>query len=584
MASNNSSTALLQVPANRRIAGSRPHARCCLKSKPALLILFWNIGALILYSIAIDASSIFEVARSTLAPILLDIIFSFSIFLSPLAGFLADVKFGRYKTISCSSFVIIFELLCLPVMMIACTVTNHRFHLLPKVAVAFICLFFLIYLVVGIVSIITFMANGIHLGLDQLHDASSSDLVLFIQWFVCMQYASILAVRIIVNMVGYRDEYLEMRVAGISISAVVVVGVLAILIISLWVIKRNKQWFLIETAKDNPYKLAYRVLRFAARHKVPVNRSAFTYTGDEFPSRIDLGKRKYGGPFSTEQVEDVKTLLGILRVLFSLAPVFMVQMVSQAMLPAFAEHGYEFRGYDRRDKRETEDYPEGLAKHFLISGGILSPLLVVFFSLTNIYVVRKCGISFRHCGILRKLGLGAFLVVISLLATLLMDIAVHVSSPEHAQLCMFTKYTIKSADQLMPVANITYPLLFQNSYFYVGQHVLSALFNLLIDVAVLEFICSQSPRSMRGLLVGVMIALRSLFQAVAISSIIPFGAYWPKLWGAESVSCGSAFYLLYVVIGVLALLLYMCVAKRYKYRLRDDLSNEYIYAEAYYSK
>ena len=29
---------------------------------------------------------------------------------------------------------------------------------------------------------------------------------------------------------------------------------------------------------------------------------------DDLPSRMDFGKIKYGGPFTTEQVEDVKTL------------------------------------------------------------------------------------------------------------------------------------------------------------------------------------------------------------------------------------------------------------------------------------
>ena len=41
----------------------------------------------------------------------------------------------------------------------------------------------------------------------------------------------------------------------------------------------------------------------------PRQRSAFTYCEDTIPSRIDFGKSKYGGPFTTEQVEDVKTLL-----------------------------------------------------------------------------------------------------------------------------------------------------------------------------------------------------------------------------------------------------------------------------------
>jgi peptide/histidine transporter 3/4 len=34
-----------------------------------------------------------------------------------------------------------------------------------------------------------------------------------------------------------------------------------------------------------------------------------SYWEDDPPSRMDFGKVKYGGPFTTEQVEDVKTLI-----------------------------------------------------------------------------------------------------------------------------------------------------------------------------------------------------------------------------------------------------------------------------------
>ena len=57
----------------------------------------------------------------------------------------------------------------------------------------------------------------------------------------------------------------------------------------------------------NPVSLILKVLKYAAKHKYPVQRSAFTYCENERPTRLDYGKSKYGGPFTTEQVEDVKT-------------------------------------------------------------------------------------------------------------------------------------------------------------------------------------------------------------------------------------------------------------------------------------
>ena len=74
---------------------------------------------------------------------------------------------------------------------------------------------------------------------------------------------------------------------------------------------------MIDSGSRNPYKLVYKVIKFAAHHKTLIRRSAFTYCEDELPSRMDLGKEIYGGPFTTEQVEDVKAFLGILQVLLT---------------------------------------------------------------------------------------------------------------------------------------------------------------------------------------------------------------------------------------------------------------------------
>ena len=58
------------------------------------------------------------------------------------------------------------------------------------------------------------------------------------------------------------------------------------------------------------------VLNFARKNRYPRNRSALTYWEDNFPSRLDLGKEKYGGPFTEEGVENVKTFLMLIPLTF----------------------------------------------------------------------------------------------------------------------------------------------------------------------------------------------------------------------------------------------------------------------------
>ena len=74
------------------------------------------------------------------------------------------------------------------------------------------------------------------------------------------------------------------------------------------------KYMIIEPKSPQSLKTIYQVLKFVAEHKAPLNRSAFTYWEEDVPSRLDLGKSRYGGPFTTEQVEDVKTFFKILIV------------------------------------------------------------------------------------------------------------------------------------------------------------------------------------------------------------------------------------------------------------------------------
>ena len=87
-----------------------------------------------------------------------------------------------------------------------------------------------------------------------------------------------------------------------------------------------------EPVTQNPFKLVYQVLKYAIRNKRPRCRSAFTYCEDELPSRIAFGKSKYGGPFTTEQVEYVKAIFRLLPIAFLgctlLSTVFAVDQLS----------------------------------------------------------------------------------------------------------------------------------------------------------------------------------------------------------------------------------------------------------------
>ena len=53
-------------------------------------------------------------------------------------------------------------------------------------------------------------------------------------------------------------------------------------------------------------------------NKHSLNHNAFTYCEENTPTQLDLGKEQYGGPFTTEEVEDVKTFLRLILLLVTL--------------------------------------------------------------------------------------------------------------------------------------------------------------------------------------------------------------------------------------------------------------------------
>ena len=172
-----------------------------------------------------------------------------------------------------------------------------------------------------------YQANFIQFGLDQLMEAPSQSLSIFVHWAV---WADVLGT----TLIGMSAGVMVCPLVSINIRyPLCIVPVLTLvcfpllLILACW----KHRWFYIEPELRNPYRTVMNVLNFVRKHKHPLLRSAFTYSDADRPSRLDFAKERYGGPFTTEQVEDVKTFLRILLLLISLGPVFILDIPSGIM-------------------------------------------------------------------------------------------------------------------------------------------------------------------------------------------------------------------------------------------------------------
>ena len=428
---------------------------------------------------------------------------------------------------------------------------------------------YVLYIFVGISGIIAwlgytgFLANVVQFGMDQLHDSPGEDRTLFIHWYAWAPNGSFLLVQIAWDMV-IQPYHIHNNYSIIGYCLVVLIPVVAVIVLALTLClaRQRRRWFLIEPGRLNPYKLIYRVTKFARQHKVPVQRSAFTYCEEELPSGLDLGKEKYGGCFTTEQVEDVKAFYGILKVLLSFGIVSFLLVPAGTFFSVFSLH-------ITPDSDENYTTTNTFAEQLIFSNGLFSSLLT-FICIPLYLCLLRPFISQYVPGMLKRMGLGIVFVLLSLVALLSMDTAVHlnVDQPRNETVCMF------DVDYSHTVHSLS---LSQNPAFLIFPLTLNSLGSMFYQIAIFEFICSQSPHSMTGSLIGMSFAIQGFYQVLAIAAVfgLSFDGFYP--------SCGIYYYLTNIVIGVIALLVCMCVAKRYQYRKRDDLCNIHQYAENYYS-
>ena len=359
-----------------------------------------------------------------------------------------------------------------------------------------------------------------------------------------------------VHVIAVNDYYISI----VSVMASTLLSSIVLLCIVLIVVHCKKHWFLIDSARSNPYKLVYRVTKFARQHKVPIRRSAFTYCEDDIPTGLDLGKNKYGGPFTTEQVEDVKAFYGIFKILISLGCTFFLDIASGPLFTMFSHLP------DNSILRNTP--VEYLMQNILLKKGMLSSTLVVLGVPVYICFIRP----YYHCGLnmLKCMGIGIVLFILSVICILVTEATIPSRTSTQS---INSGWIINDIDSYMETSHPVRVLAL------ILQQCLSALSVLFIYPALYEFVCAQSPHSMKGLFIGLTFAVKGFFELLSSATFLLFYLLRHSLLNYRTV-----YYAVTTAVGMVGLLLYVYFARRYKLRERDELCNVHRFAEEYYSK
>ena len=100
----------------------------------------------------------------------------------------------------------------------------------------------------------------------------------------------------------------------------------------------------------------------------------------------------------------------------------------------------------------------------------------------------------------------------------------------------------------------------------------------------LEFIFAQSPYGMRSMLVGTYYTIQGVFQAASVIIAVTIGYSWYDYQSSWRVSCGTVYYSVMILVGIIGITVYAIIARRYKKRQRDEHIDQHMIVEDYYSK
>ena len=412
---------------------------------------------------------------------------------------------------------------------------------------------FTVITTIGVAGSAGIIVNSLQFGIDQLTDASSSEITSYISWYTWNFMLASTTGAIFTNCL---TNYISLSYFVLPLSCTL--SILSDCCFSHWLVK--------EPVTNNPLKLIYQVFKYAVKNKYPRLRSAFTYWEDKPYSRIDLGKNKYGGPFTIEQVEDVKTFFQILAVIGFCIPMFIlfsslhhlfsIQYTDNQFLMSLKHNSVA--------KYIKSCYYENIALNLdYITLVFLVP--VIEFTLYPLLMKCTCCINFS---IRDRFLLGIFVTILYELHLLGIELVVTQTSDLHNSTCFYyvNEETVSLCWLILP-------------------KVLYGIAMYIILTSSVEFIAAQAPYSMRGLLFGIGILLFGLSAVLSLLCYLPFKIFRKYYTQSNGANCELWLYGCILFLTIVLLCLRFSVVKRYTLRRRDeDLPNQQKFAVDYYEK
>ena len=497
-----------------------------LKNKGAILILFWNYLVLTTYYLfragykEKQLDKPFHVTDTGIILWCTGILF-------PIGGWLADTRIGRYRVIHYSMLLMwvgtilatFGELLLTNVVS-----SEHHAQILDGV---YSCL--CVFVAIGLGG---FISNVIHLGIDQLADASATEITSFISWYMLTLYVSGMTVYYITDcIVTLNTFYIKSLLVAVCLTLAVCMDFLF------------RRVLVREQITGDSLVTIIKVTTYVIRN-ARLRRNC--YSG--MKSRFDVAKHMYGGQFTSQQVDNVRKFLVMLAIIATSTIVF------GSMEPINYAHKKIQRHFGtwNLDKESSTECYKNLT--FRYSAFLFVIVMVAIYEFVIHPLFYRCLPKVRLADKVLFAMATYFVWILSLLCVQVVTY--------HQGLMTYGNHSMSC---LMEAAESEIHVAIGHGWLLILSF-LEGLSHYLLAVSALEFIWAQAPTSMKGLTLGLGYMFVGLYTVIHAGILAPFvfdSVVHGDFWERAPLSCDIWYYTVEGVITLIVLVVMFVVVRMY---------------------
>ena len=500
----------------------KSYSKLCFHSKSGLLTLIFTAVTIMAAQMMIESTD-FLLLDSEQHVILYCLIGGLYIFF-PVLGYLGE-RFYRYKVIKADEILVLISYsinFVSLILLITFNQNNDKFQY-------YIYISYALCLTLSLCGYGLHIANIIQFGASQLQFASSDDFAAFARWCIFTFLVSSSVVDLTRATLSTYPPLMAHQVL-LSINAFALFLMIIVVVTSY---KLKHLLIFVPPPHIDGIKLIWRVMRFAWKYKKPLQPSAFTYC-DGPPSRLDLAKERYGGPYTTVQVEDVKSFwyLILIPLCHYLNPFYSSSIVL----------GYYYSKCIIDEKANKQ----GMAVNIVVNFSSAVSNVIAMIGLLIIQLLIVPFFSRYIPNLLRRMWIRLSFILLSSVSVTVISVNIAKSLPN-------TNHT-----------NDAYQLCCDNIWPYyvlIIPEVLTGIGILISLASQAEFILAQAPCTMQGILIGAMFGQYTFpYLNNSIGIFTGVGKYWQYY---ASLTC------LHIAI----LIAFTIIIRCYKYRQCNEKSD-----------